>query len=360
MVRLEAVTKRFGETVAVDNVSLEVQKGEFLTLLGPSGCGKTTTLRMIAGFEKPTCGSIYINDRPVDNLPPYKREVNTVFQNYALFPHMKVKDNVAFGLRIAGLERSEIKRRVDWALDLVQLTSYGDRYPHQLSGGQQQRVALARAIVCRPRVLLLDEPLGALDLKLRKEMQLELKSLQRHLEMTFIHVTHDQEEALIISDRIAVMESGAVHQVASAAEVYEKPATLFVAQFIGDVNILKVTVADGDGDEAYVQGTESKIPIAVEEHRRYAPGQVLNLAVRPEHVRIGERGARDTGEPQAVLGGVVNNLLYLGSTLKVQVVLPGGDTVTAAFPNSSGRPEFRAGDQVCLSWPVSAGRLLGQ
>src|SRR3954467_10058138 len=235
-VTIEGVTKRFEELVAVDNLSLEIESGSFFALLGPSGCGKTTTLRMIGGFEEPTEGTIYLGDTEVSRLPSYKRDVNTVFQSYALFPHLTIFENVAFGLRRKGVAKSEVKQRVGEALELVDLAGREKRKPNQLSGGQQQRVALARALVNRPRVLLLDEPLGALDLKLRKQMQLELKRIQHEVGITFVHVTHDQEEAMTMADRIAVMDAGKVEQLGSPEELYERPNTRFVADFIGSRN----------------------------------------------------------------------------------------------------------------------------
>jgi spermidine/putrescine transport system ATP-binding protein len=237
-VRLERVTKAFGETVAVDDLSLDIQVGEFFSMLGPSGCGKTTTLRMIGGFEEPTRGTVYLGGRDVTELPPYRRDVNTVFQSYALFPHLDVFENVAFGLKRKKVERSEVKRRVLESLHLVDLPGFEHRKPTQLSGGQQQRVALARALVNEPKVLLLDEPLGALDLKLRKQMQLELKRIQTEVGITFIYVTHDQEEAMTMSDRLAVMRHGRVEQIGPPEAVYESPATEFVAGFLGASNLL--------------------------------------------------------------------------------------------------------------------------
>src|SRR5215210_3068706 len=245
-VRLSGVTKRFGEFAAVDDVSLDIYEGEFFSLLGPSGCGKTTTLRMIAGFEEPTAGEISVAGQQVQGVPPYKRPVNTVFQSYAIFPHLNVFDNVAFGLKRAGVKGDELRRRVAEACEMVQLSGFEKRKPTALSGGQQQRVALARALVNRPKVLLLDEPLGALDLKLRKEMQLELKSLQHEVGITFVYVTHDQEEALTMSDRIAVMNEGKVQQVADPTTLYELPRSSFVANFIGQTNVFSGTVESVD------------------------------------------------------------------------------------------------------------------
>src|SRR5438034_8588460 len=242
-VRLDHVTKRFDDVVAVDDISLEIERGSFFALLGPSGCGKTTTLRMIGGFEEPTEGLIYLGEREVSGLPSYKRDVNTVFQSYALFPHLSIFENVAFGLRRRGVGKAEVTERVGDALELVDLGGFGKRKPSQLSGGQQQRVALARALVNRPRVLLLDEPLGALDLKLRKQMQLELKGIQHEVGITFVHVTHDQEEAMTMADQIAVMDGGHIEQLGGPTELYERPQTAFVASFLGASNLLHGVVS---------------------------------------------------------------------------------------------------------------------
>ena len=264
-IRLRGLVKRYGATAAVDGVDLDVRRGEFFTLLGPSGSGKTTTLRLIAGFERPDAGTVELAGRDVSRLPPFDRDVNTVFQDYALFPHMSVAQNVEYGLRIRKVARDERRRRVAEALEMVRLPQLGDRRPGQLSGGQRQRVALARAIVCRPRVLLLDEPLGALDLKLRQEMQVELKRIQQEVGITFVYVTHDQEEALTMSDRLAVFDAGRIEQVGAPAEVYEHPASAFIAGFVGVSNILerdgrrftvrpeKVRFVDGDGDGLHVE-----------------------------------------------------------------------------------------------------------
>ncbi|MFS8067224.1 MAG: ABC transporter ATP-binding protein, partial [Byssovorax sp.] len=264
IVELRKVTKRFGDVLVVNAVDLTVEKGEFLTFLGPSGCGKTTTLRMIGGFERPSSGEVLLGGKDVSDLPPYERDVNTVFQSYALFPHMSVAENVAYGLEQKKLPRAEIQRKVKEVLAMVQMETFAARKPREMSGGQQQRVAVARAIVNNPSVVLLDEPLGALDLKLRKEMQVELKQLQRRLGMTFIYVTHDQEEALTMSDRIAVMKAGQIEQLAPPVEIYNRPRTRFVADFIGDTNLLSGTVVDGhivvDGAEIPLHGTAEVIP----------------------------------------------------------------------------------------------------
>jgi spermidine/putrescine transport system ATP-binding protein len=281
-VRLENVTKRFDDVTAVDDLSLEIEHGSFFALLGPSGCGKTTTLRMIGGFEEPTEGTIYLGDEPVTGKPPYKRDVNTVFQSYALFPHLTIFENVAFGLRRRRLRGSDVRGRVESILELVGLAGLGKRKPRQLSGGQQQRVALARALVNKPRVLLLDEPLGALDLKLRKQMQLELKAIQHDVGITFVHVTHDQEEAMTMADRIAIMNAGRIEQLGAPTDLYERPDTAFVASFLGISNLLPGTVT-GPGSVRLDNGTDVRVPESILNGR---DGKVA-VGVRPEKIRLG-------------------------------------------------------------------------
>jgi spermidine/putrescine transport system ATP-binding protein len=281
-VRLENVTKRFDDVVAVDDLSLEIERGSFFALLGPSGCGKTTTLRMIGGFEEPTAGTIYLGDEPVSGKPPYKRDVNTVFQSYALFPHLSIFENVAFGLRRRRVGKSDVRGRVVSILELVGLAGFERRKPRQLSGGQQQRVALARALVNKPRVLLLDEPLGALDLKLRKQMQLELKAIQHDVGITFVHVTHDQEEAMTMADGIAIMNAGRIEQLGAPSELYEQPRTAFVAGFLGISNLLPGTVT-GPGSVRLDEGTEVRVP---REALNGRTGKVA-VGVRPEKIRVG-------------------------------------------------------------------------
>jgi spermidine/putrescine transport system ATP-binding protein len=281
-VRLDGVTKRFDDVIAVDELSLEVDRGSFFALLGPSGCGKTTTLRMIGGFEEPTEGTIYLGEEPVTGRPPYKRDVNTVFQSYALFPHLTIFENVAFGLRRRGIRGQDIRGRVTEILRLVGLSGLDKRKPRQLSGGQQQRVALARALVNRPRVLLLDEPLGALDLKLRKQMQLELKAIQHDIGITFVHVTHDQEEAMTMADQIAIMNAGRIEQLGPPSELYEEPKTAFVASFLGISNLLTGTVSASDAVRLE-DGTVVRLP---GEALRGRSGRVA-VGVRPEKIRLG-------------------------------------------------------------------------
>jgi ABC-type Fe3+/spermidine/putrescine transport system ATPase subunit len=322
-VLLSGVSKSFGSFQAVADLKLSVAAGEFLTLLGPSGCGKTTTLNMIAGFEFPDAGEIWLDDRNVTRTPPFLRNVNTVFQSYALFPHMTVAQNVAFGLRVQKTPAAEVKQRVKEALALVQMESFADRYPKQLSGGQQQRVALARAIVLRPQVLLLDEPLGALDLKLRKEMQVELKHLQQKLGITFLFVTHDQEEALTMSDRIVVMNRGKIEQIGTPGEVYERPRTRFVAEFIGETNILPSDLL----------------------HRGSAPGGLISL--RPERIEA----ARD-GAPYVT--ATVTDRIYVGEKVRLLTRLPNGASLAVSTVPTGPLASVQAGESVRLTWAPEA------
>jgi spermidine/putrescine transport system ATP-binding protein len=313
-VQLRHVTKRFGSVTAVDDVSLEVRPGEFLSLLGPSGCGKTTTLRILAGFLAPTSGEVAIGGRSMLGVPPYRRPVNMVFQHYALFPHLTVADNIAYGPRRRGVPKPEIDRAVAESLELVSMAGLGDRQPRQLSGGQQQRVALARALVNRPRVLLLDEPLGALDLKLRRQMQIELKHLQEYLKTTFIYVTHDQEEALVLSDRIAVMSAGRVEQMDDARAVYERPATPFVADFIGQTNLLSGTVEGVEGGRLLVRRGAVRLLAAGSDPAPVA-GTPVQLSLRPERISLGlTRPATDN-----VFSARVTRRVYLGALTNFHV-----------------------------------------
>ena len=334
-VRLAAVTKRFEDVVAVDALTLEVPKGSFFALLGPSGCGKTTTLRMIGGFEEPTGGTIFLGDRDVTGLPPYKRDVNTVFQSYALFPHLTLFENVAFGLRRRGVKGAEVRQRVSEILDLVQLGGMERRKPSQLSGGQQQRVALARALVNRPQVLLLDEPLGALDLKLRKEMQLFIKGLQHEVGITFIHVTHDQEEAMTMADSIAVMSNGQIEQLGPPTELYERPATAFVAGFLGVSNLLHGSVTS-PGRVRLDTGDE----IAADPGER--TGRVA-VGIRPEKIRLGRTD-------ENALSGEVTERAYIGVSTQYIVSTPHG-LITVYVQNSdAGASAVHPGDQATVSW----------
>ncbi|HWI60604.1 MAG TPA: ABC transporter ATP-binding protein [Symbiobacteriaceae bacterium] len=342
---LENVVKRYGNVEVVSKLNLTINQGEFLTLLGPSGCGKTTTLMMIAGFEFPSAGRILIDGENVTDLPPFLRNVNTVFQNYALFPHMKVADNVAFGLRTRRTARDEIPDRVRHALSLVQMEAYANRWPRQLSGGQQQRVALARALVLQPEVLLLDEPLGALDLKLRKEMQVELKHLHRKLGTTFLFVTHDQEEALTLSDRIVVMNGGRIEQIGPAAEIYDRPRTRFVAEFIGETNLLPARVLERTAGGALVEAAGVRLPLRQSE---VPPGDKVLLSVRPERVRVA------TGPGQYGVEARVTDRIYVGSGVKIIANGPDGMTITASGMPGTPLADCLPGEPVCLTWDAEA------
>jgi spermidine/putrescine transport system ATP-binding protein len=358
-VELRNVSKVFDNSViAVDDVSLEIEPGEFFSLLGPSGCGKTTTLRMIAGFEMPTSGEIYIEGRPMGETPPFRRNVNTVFQNYALFPHMTVAENVAFGLRMKRVPRDEIARRVREALQLVRLAGFEDRYPRQLSGGQQQRVALARALINRPRVLLLDEPLGALDLKLRKEMQLELKHLQMTVGITFIYVTHDQEEALTMSDRIAVMNAGRVLQVGTPLEIYERPSSRFVADFIGESNFLDGRVTGLDGQQVTVM-IDDRVPVPARAQDSLVVGEQVTVAIRPEKIRLRPPEMERT---DGCVRGRVEEVVYIGTDTYYLVRLTERCTVRVRVQNSQNRLDsgeaIGEGEEVLLSWVPETAMVL--
>jgi spermidine/putrescine transport system ATP-binding protein len=355
-VRLESVVKRFDDVVAVDGISLEIPSGSFFALLGPSGCGKTTTLRMIGGFEEPTEGEIFLGDRDVVGLPPHRRDVNTVFQSYALFPHLTIFENVAFGLRRRGLKGSELRARVREILRRVGLEGYDARKPRQLSGGQQQRVALARALVNGPRVLLLDEPLGALDLKLRKQMQLELKRIQSELGTTFVYVTHDQEEALAMSDRMGVMNNGVVEQIGTPREIYEHPRTAFVADFIGSLNALDFRVDEIAADRlvSRVSPTERLVVSPANGHRQ---GETLKLAVRPERVRV-DPPDRPAPEDGSRLEGVVAEVVYLGSLTQFHVDTKVGRVVSYRMNESRGSAGIDSGGNVVLTWPADDSSVL--
>jgi len=339
--------------LVVDHMSLQIRQGEFFTFLGPSGCGKTTTLRIIAGFEKPTSGRLLLSGNDVVNLPPHQRNVNTVFQSYALFPHLSVEDNVGFGLDVKRVARAERNDRIKKALDLVRMSDALKRKPSALSGGQQQRIALARALVNEPSVLLLDEPFGALDLKLRREMQFELKQMQRRLGITFIFVTHDQEEALTMSDRIAVMNAGIVHQVDDPIGIYERPADRFTASFIGEMNMFAGKIVSRSGTAVLVEAAGRKIEIASEGGNA---GDAVTLAVRPESMHIGKAD----GPQHFGLSGRIIDTIYVGSDRRYLVKLESGETVVARVQNAMGKatsvPE--AGAQVAVGCPASAIRLL--
>jgi putative spermidine/putrescine transport system ATP-binding protein len=339
-------------------VDLEVRDGEFLTLLGPSGSGKTTTLRMIAGFMTQTSGTIEIGGMDMSRIPPYRRDVGMVFQNYALFPHMTAGQNVAFPLEMRRIARSEIKRRVEEALVLVRLESLAGRYPRQLSGGQQQRIALARAVVFRPRLLLMDEPLGALDKKLREALQLEIVRVSRQLGATVIYVTHDQEEALVMSDRIAIFKNGKIEQLGSGEDLYDRPVSLFVADFIGESSILRGRLERG-GDGAYLarNGSRWRVGDATLARAGLADGSPGALVVRPERMRIG--GPDEKAPPGSnAAAATVSAVLYLGSDRKYELTLPDRERAVVRQQLGGGEREWQRGDRVTLWWPIDSGVLV--
>ena len=349
IVDIKGVNKIYGTNHVVKDLNLLVEEGEFLTLLGSSGCGKTTTLRMIAGFEEPTTGSITVEGEPIEDKEPYERNVNTVFQSYALFPHMTIYDNVAYGLRMKKVPKKEIKERVLKMLEMVQLSGFEKRYPSQLSGGQKQRVAIARALINRPKVLLLDEPLGALDLKLRKQMQLELKRLQKKLNITFIYVTHDQEEALTMSDRIAIMHDGVMDQIGSPTEIYERPATKFVATFIAETNVFDGTIRSIEGGKAVIGIENGEVTSSgfVEEgdgkNTGFAVNEFVTVSVRPEKMHFSPKPVEGFTVP-----AVVRDYIYVGSVLKCIAVLPNGNEIKMEKLVGEELPPI--GEKVFICW----------
>jgi len=350
LLRIEAVSKRFGGFAAVDQLSLDIYEGEFFALLGPSGCGKTTLLRMIAGFERPGAGRIQLDGVDLVGVPPHRRPVNMMFQSYALFPHLNVEANIAFGLRQEGLPRAEIAGRVADMLALVKMERYGTRKPHELSGGQRQRVALARSLVKRPRVLLLDEPMAALDKKLRGETQFELMELRRQLGLTFIIVTHDQSEAMTVADRIAVMDHGRLMQVAPPADIYERPASRWVADFIGEVNLFEGRLGD---DGVSVEGTAAG-RLRAASKAAAEPGTVVCVALRPEKVRIAREAPAERSDN--CTSGTVVDIGYLGDMSVYKLRLRDGSPAKAALANAGAIAEraIGLGDQVWLTWPPEA------
>jgi spermidine/putrescine transport system ATP-binding protein len=351
VIRLDRVTKHFGSYVAVEEANFDIGEAEFFSMLGPSGCGKTTTLRMIAGFEQPTSGQILLQGQDVSRTPPYKRDVNTVFQHYALFPHMSVYDNVAFGLRSKKVDKASVSTRVNEILEVVRLPEFARRKPSQLSGGQQQRIALARALVNRPKALLLDEPLGALDLKLRQSMQLELKRIQRELGITFVFVTHDQEEALTMSDRIAVMTQGRTDQIGSPTDIYQRPSSVFVAGFIGTANLLPVSVASSSADTITVDSRTGAQFVVDANGTSYANGQSVTLMVRPERLKV----LPDGGDG---VSATMTGMVFQGPVLRCQARTDVGAELVAHVGTDELPDGIRPGDRVTLSWAPDAAYLV--
>jgi spermidine/putrescine transport system ATP-binding protein len=350
-IRVEGLTKRYGDLIVLDNVSIEIAKGEFVALLGPSGCGKTTLLRSIAGFIDIEEGDVSIDGRSMKRLPPNRRPVNTVFQNYALFPHLTVAQNVAFGPRRSGVERKVVVEIVDESLATVGMAGYADRFPSQLSGGQQQRVALARAIANKPKVLLLDEPLGALDLKLRKQMQIELKALQQQLGITFIFVTHDQEEALVMADRIAVMNSGRIAQIGRGRDIYHAPTERYVADFIGDANLIACKVSSTrtlvSDNGALEFDVSHSAPI----------GSNATYLLRPEAIALAS-GSTPTVEGLISVRAKVRDVVFVGNATRIYAEAEGGQVFVTQHPALVGGPEYGRGETITLSWHRDSGQAL--
>jgi spermidine/putrescine transport system ATP-binding protein len=352
--RLDRITKRFGDFVAVDDLTLTVPQGSFFALLGPSGCGKTTTLRMVAGLEEPSAGSVLIGDQDITTLRPYKRPVNTVFQSYALFPHLTIFDNVAFGLRRRGVK--DYKDKTRYMLELVQLEPYAARKPAQLSGGQQQRVALGRALINQPDVLLLDEPLGALDLKLRRQMQIELKRIQLEMGITFVHVTHDQEEAMTMADTIAVMNQGIIEQMGAPGELYENPQTTFVANFLGQSNLIMTDVTDSSGQTVIVDCNGQKVGVgASRAHVKDGKGW---LGVRPEKIFASPAGEEDHDGANVLTGGRISDVSFVGVSTQYLVAMPWDQELMVFEQNTGQRAPFKNGDEVDLAWSEAHAYLL--
>ena len=349
IIELRGVDKSFEDTRALEGIDLSISNGEFLTLLGPSGCGKTTILRILSGFETPDQGDVSIGGQRMNDVPPERRQVNTVFQNYALFPHMTVRDNVAFGLRMQSCPKGEIEGRVLEALRMVHLEQYADRRPHQLSGGQQQRVAIARAVVNKPLVLLFDEPFSALDYKLRRAMQLEIKRLQRRLGITFVFVTHDQEEAFAMSDRVVVMNQGRIEQIGTPQEIYEEPSNLYVARFVGEINILPARIMSVPGEGIYIADISGR-RFTLRTSRSFAAGDRVNVLLRPEDIRV---YAHDDERPEGpYLTGRIEETVYKGATVDISIALDSGETLSVAefFNEDDAEISYNRGERVAVTW----------
>ena len=349
IIELRGVDKSFEDTRALEGIDLSISNGEFLTLLGPSGCGKTTILRILSGFETPDQGDVSIGGQRMNDVPPERRQVNTVFQNYALFPHMTVRDNVAFGLRMQSCPKGEIEGRVLEALRMVHLEQYADRRPHQLSGGQQQRVAIARAVVNKPLVLLLYEPFSALDYKLRRAMQLEIKRLQRRLGITFVFVTHDQEEAFAMSDRVVVMNQGRIEQIGTPQEIYEEPSNLYVARFVGEINILPARIMSVPGEGIYIADISGR-RFTLRTSRSFAAGDRVNVLLRPEDIRV---YAHDDERPEGpYLTGRIEETVYKGATVDISIALDSGETLSVAefFNEDDAEISYNRGERVAVTW----------
>jgi len=359
LIRFKNVTKKFGEFVAIDDLSLDIYAQEFFALLGPSGCGKTTMMRMLAGFENPTSGQIELAGQDIGPVPPNKRAVNMMFQSYALFPHLSIWDNIAFGLRRDKMEKDAIAARVAEMLKLTRLEKFARRKPHQISGGQRQRVALARSLAKAPKLLLLDEPLGALDKKLRQDTQFELMDIQESTGTTFVIVTHDQEEAMTVASRVAVMDEGRVIQVATPAEIYEAPNSVYVADFIGDVNIIEASTKAIGQDQYHLNWIDGQPPLTATSAVPFSEGQQAHLAIRPEKIRISTDRPEDA--PNALQGKVLD-IAYLGNLSTYHVELPGGQVIKAQTANTRriARRDITWEDPVWISWSATAGVLLAQ
>jgi spermidine/putrescine transport system ATP-binding protein len=347
---MRGVSKAYGSTMALHDINLHIANGEFLTLLGPSGCGKTTILRIFSGFETPTKGDVLLEGKVINDIVPEKRQLNTVFQNYALFPHMTVRENVSFGLRMQKKPKDEILRRVDEALRMVHLENFAERRPAQLSGGQQQRVAIARAVVNNPMVLLLDEPFSALDFKLRKQMQFEIKHLQRQLGITFIFVTHDQEEAFAMSDRVVVMNEGYIEQVGTPQEIYEEPESLFVARFVGEINILEGIILEARENNTYLAEVEGA-NFTLRTRRAFAAGDKARVLLRPEDLKVYHIHEEESTTGPYLLGRI-NESVYKGATVDISITLDSGKRILAAefFNEDDADISYNAGERVTVSW----------